>query len=92
MLSLPAGALDVIIFQSRNVHIVRQSTITGMCRATEGGNLTAGAKRVQFSLMDCPGFRGFVYDAYTGFNSVSRIIIEEVPPRKFLMDKTFICG
>ena len=58
----------------------------GSCRAT--GPLTnstlldAGPKRIQFSVQDCPGFGGFVYDAYTGWNSVSRIAIEEIIPRK----------
>lgn len=39
-----------------------------------------GLRRVQLYLKDCPGFDGFVYDAYTGYNTVSRIIIEEVMP------------
>ena len=35
---------------------------------------------MQLRVQDCPGFNGFVYDAYTGFNSVSRILVEEVLP------------
>ena len=84
-----AGPLDVIMFQAQNVHILRQSTITGSCRTTgpltNSTPLDAGPKRIQFSIMDCPGFGGFVYDAYTGFNSVSRIRIEEVIPSKIYL-------
>ena len=72
-----------MIFQSQNYHIVRQSDITGICRQAGGRNLTAGAYRIQFSIKDCNAFGGFVYDAYTGWNSVSRIIIEEYIPRKY---------
>ena len=84
-----AGPLDVIMFQTQNVHILRQSTITGSCRTTgpltNSTPLDAGPKRIQFSIMDCPGFGGFVYDAYTGFNSVSRIRIEEIIPSKIYL-------
>ena len=73
-----------MLFQSRNYHILRQSTISGSCNKVgsfeDGTPLTAGHKRIQFSVQDCPGFGGFVYDAYTGWNSVSRIIIEEIVP------------
>jgi len=77
------GPIDTTIFQSRNYHIVRQSGITGICRQAGGRNLTAGVYRIQFSIKDCNAFGGFVYDAYTGWNSVSRIIIEEYVPRKY---------
>lgn len=77
------GPIDTTIFQSRNYHIVRQTDITGICRQAGGRNLTAGVYRIQFSIKDCNAFGGFVYDAYTGWNSVSRIIIEEYMPRKY---------
>lgn len=81
------GPIDAVLFQSRNYHILRQSTISGSCRSagspTNSTQLTAGAMRIQFSVQDCPGFGGFVYDAYTGWNSVSRILIEEIVPRQF---------
>lgn len=79
---LHLGPIDAVVFQSRNYHIVRQSHLTSVCRAAGGRELTAGPKRVQFSVQDCPGFGGFVYDAYTGWNQVSKIILEEIPPRK----------
>lgn len=82
------GPIDAVIFQSRNYHLVRQSTISGACRSIGAvGNSTSistGGKRIQFSIQDCPGFGGFVYDAYTGWNSVSRIRIEEMQPSKSL--------
>lgn len=75
------------MFQSENYHLLRQSTITGSCRGTgllaSPESLTAGAKRIQFSIQECPNFGGFVYDAYTGWNSVSRIVIEELTPREY---------
>ena len=39
-----------------------------------------GLRRVQLYLKDCAGFDGYVYDSYTGWNTVSRIIIEEISP------------
>ena len=84
ILSPYTGPIDAVIFQSRNYHIVRQSTITGACRSVgavgNGTSISTGGKRIQFSIQDCPGFGGFVYDAYTGWNSVSRILIEEMQP------------
>ena len=44
--------------------------------------LGVGPVRVQFLVQECIGLGGFVYDAYTGWNSVSRITVEEVIPRK----------
>ena len=41
-----------------------------------------GLRRIQLYLKDCPGFDGYVYDAYTGWNTQSRIIVEEVSPSK----------
>ncbi len=80
------GPIDAVLFQSQNYHLLRHSTITGSCRATDSNGevafIPAGPVRVQFSLMECPGFGGFVYDSYTGFNSVSRITIDEIIPSK----------
>ena len=41
-------------------------------------NIHKGKVRVGFSVTNCAGYSGS-YDAYTGWNSVSRIFIEEVP-------------
>lgn len=35
---------------------------------------------MQLYLKDCAGFDGYVYDSYTGWNTVSRIIVEEISP------------
>ena len=78
----------MVIFQTQNVHILRQSTLSGSCRTTQSIGkekvLVAGPVRVQFLIMECIGTGGFVYDAYTGWNSVSRITIEEIIPSKLV--------
>lgn len=75
------GPVDSVIFLETDLHILRQSHITGVCRMAGDQNITSGVRRIQFSVMDCPGFGGFIYDAYTGWNSVSRIVLEEILPR-----------
>ena len=74
-----------------DLHILRQTQLSGLCRGAGGQNFTKGVKLVQFSVMDCPGFGGFVYDAYTGWNSVSRVILEEVIPREWVYDVCVYC-
>lgn len=78
-----AGPIDAVIYQSGNYHLLRQSTVSGSCKATgllaSPQLLSAGTKRIQFSVRECASF---VYDAYTGWNSVSRILIEELTPRE----------
>ena len=74
-----------------DLHILRQTHLSGLCRGARGQNFTKGVKLVQFSIMDCPGFGGFVYDAYTGWNSVSRVILEEVIPREWVHDVCVYC-
>ena len=44
-----------------------------------------GLRRVQLYLKDCPSFDGYVYDSYTGWNTVSRIIIEEISPSELFI-------
>ena len=55
---------------SQNPHRVRH--IEGHCN-----NMHKGKVRVGFWVGNCAGYSGR-YDAYTGYNSVSRIFIEEV--------------
>ena len=68
-------AIDVIYKNhgrtDTNVH--KHSQIGGYC---EG--IGKGTVRVGLVVGDCPGFKSGS-DAYTGYNSVARIIIEEVP-------------
>ena len=51
----------------------RPRHIEGVCE-----NIAKGTVRVGFWVGNCAGY-GFA-DAYTGWNSVSRIYVEEVPP------------
>ena len=44
-----------------------------------------GLRRVQLYLKDCPSFDGYVYDSFTGWNTVSRIIIEEISPSELFI-------
>ena len=55
----------------KNLHRVRQ--IEGVCE-----RVPKGIVRVGFSVGNCVGYG--TADAYTGWNSVSRIYVEEVPP------------
>ena len=56
---------------SNDLHRVRQ--IEGVCE-----RIPKGTVRVGFSVGNCVGYG--TADAYTGWNSVSRIYVEEVPP------------
>ncbi|XP_044173807.1 collagen triple helix repeat-containing protein 1-like [Acropora millepora] len=74
--SAPA-AIDGIVYMvhgnggKKNVHRVRQ--IEGVCEKVHKGIV-----RVGFWVGNCKGFG--TADAWTGWNSVSRIYVEEVPP------------
>lgn len=67
--------IDGIVYMgkasSENIH--RVSNIEGHCN-----NIQKGRVRVGFWASNCAGYKGS-YDASTGWNSVSRIFIEEVP-------------
>ena len=56
--------------------------MTGVCRAAGGLNITAGVIHAHYLIMDCPRFDTLIFDAYTGWNSVSRVILEEIIPRE----------
>ena len=56
---------------TQNLH--RHRHIEGYC-----GNINKGSVRVGFNVGNCNGYVNA--DAYTGWNSVSRIVVEEVPP------------
>ena len=56
---------------AKNLHRVRQ--IEGVCE-----RVPKGIVRVGFWVGNCTGYG--TADAYTGWNSVSRIYVEEVPP------------
>ena len=75
--SAPAAIDGVVYMQhgrgsrSKSLHRVRH--IEGVCEKIHKGTV-----RVGFWVSKCPGHKSA--DAYTGWNSVSRIYVEEVPP------------
>lgn len=70
-------AIDGVVYMlhgnnaQKNLHRVRQ--IEGVCE-----RVPKGIVRVGFSVGNCVGYG--TADAFTGWNSVSRIYVEEVPP------------
>ena len=70
-------AIDGVVYMrhgdggKKNLHRVRQ--IEGVCEKVAKGNV-----RVGFWVGNCVGYGSA--DAWTGWNSVSRIYVEEVPP------------
>jgi len=74
--SAPA-AIDGIVYMvhgngaKKDLHRVRQ--IEGVCEKVPKGDV-----RVELWVGNCAGYGSA--DAYTGWNSVSRIYVEEVPP------------
>ncbi|XP_015753054.1 PREDICTED: collagen alpha-1(XVII) chain-like [Acropora digitifera] len=81
--SAPA-AIDGIVYMvhgngaKKNLHRVRQ--IEGVCEKVHKGMV-----RVGFWVGNCKGYG--TADAWTGWNSVSRIYVEEVPPPQTMMAK-----
>ena len=69
------AAIDGLVYMEngakKNLHRVRQ--IEGVCEKVQ-----KGVVRVGFWVGNCNGYGSA--DAYTGWNSVSRIYVEEVPP------------
>ena len=53
--------------------LIRVRTIAGACEAIPSGNVTVG-----FWVGNCRGYGDA--DARTGFKSVARIFVEELPP------------
>ena len=67
---LPIDAVNFIRHSNQNNH--RHGAIEGYC-----DNIHKGKIRVGINIGNCPGFGNS--DGHTGWNSVSRLIIEEVP-------------
>ena len=65
------GAFYIQVGTGKNIH--RHRHIEGYCNGIPKGNT-----RVGFWVGNCNGYSNV--DAYSGWNSVSRIVIEEVPP------------
>ena len=59
----------------------RPGTVAGICRGTTEGNLMpSGTYTIGLTVSNCEAFVGS-FDTLTGYNSVSRFIIEELPDR-----------
>ena len=69
---LPIDGIVYVVSQSQNPLRVRH--IEGYCN-----NIHKGKVRVGFWVGKCDGYSHGNYDAYTGWKSVSRIFVEEVP-------------
>lgn len=67
-------AIDGVLYQDIDANIQRSASVEGYC-----GGIDSGKVRVGFSVGNCYQY-GSGADAFTGWNSVSRIVIEEVEP------------
>jgi hypothetical protein len=82
-------SIDGIVYQNNNINIHRPATIGGICESVKSGHsISAGTRRIQYRVGQCPSY-GPTFDAYTGWSSVSRIIVEELPlPKVVIPAKT----
>ncbi|CAH3179985.1 unnamed protein product [Porites lobata] len=69
---LPIDGVVYVVSKSQDPHRVRH--IEGYCN-----NIHKGKVRVGFWVGKCDGYSHGNYDAFTGWHSVSRIFVEEVP-------------
>ncbi len=51
--------------------------IEGICRLAGGKGIASGARKIELRIRNCAGYGN--NDGYTGWNSTSRIIIQEMP-------------
>ena len=65
--------IDAVDYTGNRNNIHRHRQVEGYCE-----NIAAGDVRVGFHIGKCVGYR--LADGYTGWNSVSRIIIAEMSP------------
>lgn len=56
----------------------RPVTIAGICRGTSAALLPSGTYTIGLIVGECQNFLG-TFNVFTGYNSVSRFIIEEIP-------------
>ncbi|XP_030828184.1 collagen triple helix repeat-containing protein 1 [Strongylocentrotus purpuratus] len=64
------GTVYMAYYNAADLH--RHRTISGVC-----DNIAAGSVTVALNVGACSGYG--TYDCYTGWNAVSRIIVEELP-------------
>ena len=67
--------IDAVIYADVAVNVHRPGTLDGFCENIPKGRVVVGV-----SVGDCKHPSHPNGDAYTGWNSVARLIIEEVPP------------
>ena len=67
------AAIDAVVYQNLDLNIHRSANIEGYCTG-----ISKGLVRVGLHVGQCHGYG--IFNAYTGWNSVSRIIIEEIEP------------
>ena len=79
------GPIDAVIWQdlstgplSVQFDLRRPGTVAGICRGNEGGWLSPGEYTIGLTVGQCDDFLES-FSVLTGYNSVSRFIIEEVP-------------
>lgn len=80
------GTIDAAITQDLSdittpVDIRRPATVMGICRGVEGvePGMPPGQYTVGLRVVPCAGGGGGMYNVVTGYNSVSRFIVEEIP-------------
>ena len=79
----PAPIDGVLYNSASNVNIHRGTTITGICNQTENGTIMgAGTYEAVLNVGMCEGFNES-YNAFTGFQGVSTMYIEEMPRREW---------
>ena len=81
---LNPAPIEAVVYNLKadNVNIHRAATIAGICSETAAGALGEGVWTAVLNVMQCDGFNTS-YNAYTGFQTLSTINIEEMPRRKY---------
>ncbi len=71
------GVLYTHILQGSTTDLHHHHHIEGFCTENAAGPIKAGSLKIVFATANCAGYSD--NDGYTGWNSTSRIIVEEVP-------------
>lgn len=76
--------IEAVIYNlnADDVNIHRAATIAGICSATEAEVLGEGVWEAVLNVMQCKDFN-MTYNAYTGFQTLSTINLEEMPMCKY---------
>jgi hypothetical protein len=75
------GAIDGVVYtnmlQGQTTDLHHHRHIEGYCTGTSAGPIKKGNLKIAFWIGNCAGYSD--HDGYTGWNSTSRVMIEEVP-------------